>query len=236
MNLEFLQFLAQPAFVIPWYGVGVLAGVWVLYDTFTANRDVGPALKAAWPIIMLFFSVIGVVLYICSCRPKRIGSIRKRAGDEEAKRVHHEFVSDTWKKVVGSDIHCVGGDGLGIMSAMVITRMLGFPFWPEFWTEYAVGFTFGWFVFQIPAMRHMGHSWSAAIWNGGRAEFFSMMTVMVGMGLVMRSVTPSIVGSPPNPNAAAFWGIGALGLMVGAIFTYPMNWWLVAIGWKHGMT
>jgi hypothetical protein len=236
MNLEFLLFLAQPAFVIAWYGFGAIAGIWVLYDTFTANRDVGPALRAAWPIIMLFFSVIGVALYICSCRPKHIGSIRKRKGDEEAKRVHHEFVTDTWKKVLGSDIHCVGGDGLGIMSAMVITRLVGFPFWPEFWTEYVVGFAFGWFVFQIPAMRNMGHSWPAAIWKGGRAEFFSMMTVMVGMGLVTRFVTPSIVGFPPNPGTAAFWGIAALGLMVGSIITYPMNWWLVTIGWKHGMT
>ncbi|MGV8892355.1 MAG: DUF4396 domain-containing protein [Burkholderiaceae bacterium] len=236
MNFEFFQFLAQPAFVIPWYVFGAVAGIWVLYDTFTANRDVGPALKAAWPIIMLFFSVIGVALYIASCRPRHIGSIREREGDEAAKRVHHEFVTHTWKKVVGSDIHCVGGDGLGIMSAMVITRVFGFSFWPEFWTEYVVGFAFGWFVFQIPAMRHMGHSWLAAIWKGGRAEFFSMMTVMVGMGLVMIFVTPGIVASPPNPGTAAFWGIGALGLMAGFIITYPMNWWLVKIGWKHGMT
>jgi high-affinity Fe2+/Pb2+ permease len=63
-----------------------------------------------------------------------------------------------------------------------------------------------------------------------------MATVMVGMGLVMRFLTPIIVGQPPSPTAAAFWGIAALGLLVGFIFTYPINWWLVTIGWKHGMT
>lgn len=118
---------------------------------------------------------------------------------------------------------------------MVVTRLLGFSFWPEFWPEYVVGFIFGWFLFQAPAMHHMGMSWPTAIWKGGRAEFFSMATVMVGMGLVMRLVTPDIVGHPPMPDTAAFWGIGALGLLVGFIFTYPMNWWLVKIGWKHGM-
>ena len=25
-------------------------------------------------------------------------------------------------------------------------------------------------------------------------------------------------------------------LLVGFVFTYPINWWLVTIGWKHGMT
>jgi len=236
LNFEFLRFLVQPVFVIPWYGVGALAAVWILYDTFTANTHVSPALKAAWPIIVLFFSVIGLALYISSCRPKRIGSIKKQAGEDKAKRAHHEFTIDTWKKVVGSAIHCVGGDGLGIVSAMVVTRLLGFSFWPEFWTEYVVGFVFGWFLFQVPAMHHMGMSLPTAIWKGGRAEFFSMATVMMGMGLVMRLVTPGIVGHPPMPDTAAFWGIGALGLLVGFIFTYPMNWWLVKIGWKHGMT
>lgn len=234
MSFEFLGFLAQPVFVIPWYGLGAIGAVWVLYDTLTANRNVTPALKAAWPVIVVFFSVIGLALYILSCRPAHIRAIQTRSG-EEAKRVHHAFVADTWKRVVGSDIHCVGGDGLGIVSAMVVTRLFGFSFWPEFWTEYVVGFAFGWFLFQAPAMRHMGHSWPTAIWKGGRAEFFSMATVMLGMALVMRFVTPSLVERAPKPDTAAFWGFGALGLLIGFIVTYPMNWWLVKIGWKHGM-
>ena len=43
----------------------------------------------------------------------------------------------------------------------------------------------------------------------------SMITVMVGIGLVMRFLTPISVGDAPQPN--------------------PMNRWLVKIGWKHGM-
>lgn len=42
MNLQFLRFFAQPAFVIPWYVVDATAAMWVLYDTFTANRQVTP--------------------------------------------------------------------------------------------------------------------------------------------------------------------------------------------------
>ena len=236
MNLHVLQFLAQPAFVIPWYAFGAIAAMLVLSDTFTANRQVTPALKAAWPIIVLFFSVIGVVLYLRSCRPTHIGSIRNDAGAEGASTAHREFVAEKWKQVVGSDIHCVAGDGLGIVSAMIVMRLLGFGFWPEFWIEYVVGFAFGWFLFQAPAMHHMGMPWTAAIWKGGRAEFFSMATVMVGMGLVMRFLTPIIVGPPPSPATAAFWGIAALGLLVGFSLTNPVNWWLVTIGWKHGMT
>lgn len=235
MAFGFLRFLGDPAFVLAWYGFGLTAAAWVFYDTLTANRHVTPALKAAWPILVLFFSVIGLALYVWSCRPRRIGAVQRQEGDEPAERAHRAFASDTWKKVIGSDIHCVAGDGLGIMSAMVVTRLLEFSFWTEFWTEYVAGFLFGWFAFQATAMRHMGNSWPMALWKGGRAEFFSMITVMLGMGLVMRFVTPHVVGAPPKPETAAFWGFGALGLLAGFVLTFPMNWWLVRIGWKHGM-
>ena len=230
--MDFLYFLAKPWFVIPWYGVGVAGAAWVYYDSFYVNKGVNKALKYAWPIIIIFFSVIGILLYLWTCRPPRIG---KMSGEEEQK-VHHEYVSSSFKKVTGSAIHCVGGDGLGIMSAMVIARLAGFSFWEEFWFEYAVGFAFGWFIFQYIAMRNMGHGPLLSIYRGGRAEFFSMITVMVGMGLVMRLVTPHVVGEQPPPYTLSFWGFGALGLLAGFVLTLPMNAWLVKIGWKHGMS
>jgi len=141
----------------------------------------------------------------------------------------------SWKKVTGSVIHCVAGDGLGIITAMVVARLLDFPFWTEFWYEYVVGFAFGLFIFQTWAMHNMGNSLSSSLWKAGRAEFFSMITVMVGMGLVMRYITPAVVGHSPDPTEVAFWGFASLGMLVGFVFTYPMNWVLVSIGWKHGM-
>ncbi|GET25857.1 DUF4396 domain-containing protein [Prolixibacter sp. NT017] len=232
LNVTFLNFLENPSFVIPWYLVGAIAAIWVVWDVFKVNTRVNTALKYAWPIIMIFFSVIGLALYLITCRPPGIG---KKKGKDEID-YHHRYVSAKWKKVTGSVMHCVAGDGLGIMTAMVISRMIDLNFWPEFWFEYAVGFLFGWFIFQFIAMRKMADSTSKALWLAGRAEFFSMITVMVGMGLVMRFVTPEIAGLSPNPDTFTFWGFGALGLFVGAIFTFPMNWWLVSIGWKHGMS
>ena len=226
-----LSFLAEPGFVIAWYALGACAAAWVIYDEYNVNANVQPALKWAWPIIVLFFSVIGLAFYVWTCRPPHI----ERHRGDDAKRVHHAFVDTTFKKVTGSVIHCVGGDGLGIMSAMVLARVWRLAFWQEFWFEYAVGFAFGWFIFQYKAMRGMTDSPLMALWMGGRAEFFSMMTVMAGMGAVMAYVTPLAVGQQPSPATAAFWGFGALGLLAGYIVTYPMNYWLVRIQWKHGM-
>jgi hypothetical protein len=78
----------------------------------------------------------------------------------EAKmEAHRAYEKSEWRRVDGAVIHCVAGDGLGIMTAMVIARPTGMSFWQEFWFEYAVGFGFGWFIFQLKSMTMMTDSW-----------------------------------------------------------------------------
>jgi len=226
-----LQWMADAHFAIAWYAVSAISVLLVIYDSQTANSALNPPLKVAWPIIIFFFSIVGVALYLATSRPFDIATYR----DRHAKmRRFTQYSKPVWRKIIASATHCVGGDGLGIMTAMVLARVWGLSFWQEFWFEYLVGYLFGWFIFQTWAMRLHGNSWPISLWKGGRAEFFSMITVMIGMGLVMRFVTPAVVGMQPKPDTFAFWTFGALGLMAGFVLTYPMNWWLVAIGWKHG--
>jgi hypothetical protein len=231
LGFHFLQFLEYPPFVISWFVFGILAAVWLIVDEYKVNTYVQAVLKTAWPVILFFFSAIGLILYILSCRPPGIGKMHGK----KAEAYHHLYTSYQWKRVTGSVMHCIAGDGLGILSAMIMARFLRFDFWPEFWLEYTAGFIFGWLIFQYLAQRKMGHGIGESLWRAFRAEFFSMMTVMLGMGLVMYFVTPSVTGTRPLPDTYAFWGFVSLGLFVGMLFTYPMNWWLVRIGWKHGM-
>ena len=179
----------------------------------------------------MFFSFVGLILYLLTSRPPDLA----RLPSERRQQRFEQYARSRVRKVIGSVNHCVGGDGLGIVTAMVLARAWSFSFWQEFWFEYAVGFAFGWFIFQYKAMRGMASSAGEALWMAGRAEFFSMMTVMGGMGLVMAVVTPLVVGQQPHASTAAFWGFAALGLLAGWVTTLPMNYWLVTIGWKHGM-
>jgi len=38
-----------------------------------------------------------------------------------------------------------------------------------------------------------------------------------------------------DPILPSFWFVMSMGLLVGFILSYPMNWWLVAYHLKHGM-
>lgn len=232
MQFNFLTFLTNGLFVISWYASGVVLALWVIYDVLSVNTQVNKTLKIGWPIIMFFFSVIGLVMYIWTCRVPRIAYLK--AG--EKKKAHQRYVANTFSKVTGSVIHCVSGDALGIVTAMVISRYVGLHFWSEFTAAYITGFLFGLLLFQYPAMKSMGNTSAQALWKGGRAEFFSMITLMTGMGSVDKFIAPQLVSPPPLPTTYAFWGIAGFALLIGSALTYPMNWWLVSIGWKHGMS
>ncbi|WP_064735884.1 DUF4396 domain-containing protein [Azohydromonas australica] len=232
MSFNALSFLAEPGFVVPWYLFGALAAAWVIWDLRRVNTPLKTAIQWAWPIVVLFFSVLGLALYFATARAPGVARAR---GAEEKKRLHDAYEQSMLRRVNGAVIHCIAGDGLGIMTAMVIARVLEMSFWQEFWFEYAVGFAFGWFIFQLKSMKMMTDSTARALAMAFRAEFFSMLTVMGGMGAVMTWVTPAVVGMQPKPTTAAFWGFGMLGLLVGYVFTFPVNWLMVKVGWKHGM-
>jgi hypothetical protein len=61
------------------------------------------------------------------------------------------------------------------------------------------------------------------------------------MNLLMAGMVPTVmtlrmhIASAGNPLTPAFWFVMSMGLLVGFIVAYPMNWWLVANHLKHGM-
>jgi Domain of unknown function (DUF4396) len=101
--------------------------------------------------------------------------------------------------------------------------------------EYALGFGFGWSVFQSLFMRGMaGGSYMRALSSTFFPELLSMNCLMAGMVPAMTLAMKSAPGSH-NPSEPAFWFIMSMALLVGFMTAYPMNWWLVSRHMKHGM-
>jgi hypothetical protein len=132
-------------------------------------------------------------------------------------------------------MHCVAGDGLGIMAGAVIASQLHLHGAADIALEYVLGFGFGWSIFQALAMRGMaGGSYKRSLSMTFFPELLSMNFLMAGMVPTMTFGMKSVMAAM-NPLRPAFWFVMSMALLVGFITAYPMNWWLVSHHMKHGM-
>ena len=147
-----------------WFAEVVASFVFVASDI--ARTPESPVLKWGFVIVTLFTGPIGLVLYILSCREPLPG-------------LHAEYVRARWRQVVGSTMHCVAGDGIGILVAAAVLSPLRLPEWVNLLAEYGIGFLFGWTIFQALFMRGMvGGNYSLSLRKTFLPEFISMNGLM----------------------------------------------------------
>lgn len=132
-------------------------------------------------------------------------------------------------------MHCIAGDGVGILAGAVIAAYLTLSRPTDIALEYALGFGFGWTIFQALFMRDMaGGSYRRSLASTFMPELLSMNFLMAGM-MPIASLGRIAVGDNFEPLRPAFWFVMSMALLAGFIVAYPINWWLVARGLKHGM-
>jgi hypothetical protein len=204
-----------------WYILTAMAVVFVAIDIRTS--PVSPLMRWAFVLFTAYTGPIGAFLYVLGCREPLPGA-------------HADYVSARWRQVLGSTMHCVAGDGVGILAGAVIGSVLSLD-WPlAVALEYALGFGFGWAIFQSLFMRSMaGGSYWLALGRAFMPEFLSMNFVMAGMVLVAWLLWAAI-GGERSPLTAAFWFVMSMALLAGFVVAYPINWWLVSKNLKHGMS
>jgi Domain of unknown function (DUF4396) len=131
-------------------------------------------------------------------------------------------------------MHCVAGDGIGILAGAVIGAAVALPMAADIVLEYVLGFAFGWTIFQALFMRDMFGSYARSLKGTFTSELLSMNCLMGGM---MPVSSMAFAGDPAShdPTQPLFWFRMSLALMTGAVAAYPINWWLVAHHLKHGM-
>ena len=203
-----------------WFVLTGLSVVFIIIDIPKTPESV--ILKWAFVILVIFTGPLGAFFYVLGCREPLAGT-------------HEQYVSATWRQVLGSTMHCAAGDGLGIIAGAIIGALLHLSPWGDFALEYFLGFSFGWAYFQAFAMRDMvGGSYILSLKETFIPELVSMNLLMTGMIPTMRLMMPRIEGAG-DPLQPAFWFTMSMALIVGFILAYPMNWWLVANNMKHGM-
>lgn len=100
---------------------------------------------------------------------------------------------------------------------------------------YVLGFGFGWTIFQALFMRDMaGGSYSRSLASTFMPELLSMNFLMAGM-MPVATLGRTLLRLHPGPATPEFWFVMSMALTAGFVVAFPVNWWLVATGLKHGM-
>ena len=136
--------------IAAYLGISLLCALWVAYDTATGQPAIIPIMKVAWVLITLYLGVVGLILYLTSCR-------------EPAPGTHSQFVAPMWKQAVGSTVHCIAGDGIGIVIVAGVVSVTTLRWYEEFSLEYLAAFVSGWLLFQAVAMGRMMGGFRAAL-------------------------------------------------------------------------
>jgi len=208
--------------LVVWFALTLVSVAYVAYDAFTKNPEM-TVMKWGWILVTLYLGIIGLAMYVLSCK-------------EPGPGLHEEFVRPLWKQGMGSVIHCAAGDATGIIVAAAVTGALGLPMWVDLIVEYAAGFAFGLFIFQALFMRDMmGGSYRAALRQTLLPEWLSMNFMMAGMFPTMALLMMGRDMRAMEPSELVFWGTMAAGVAVGIVIAYPINFWMVSKGLKHGM-
>jgi ABC-type maltose transport system permease subunit len=203
-----------------WFILTAISVVFVATDIRKTPES--KVLKWGFILLTLYTGPFGAFLYVLGCREPLAG-------------LHERFVAVRWRQVLGSTMHCVAGDGVGILVGAVIGSVLSLAMLADIALEYVLGFGFGWTIFQALFMKDTaGGSYLRALHNTFIPELLSMNCLMAAMVPVAAIAKANVPGSE-SPLSAAFWFIMSMALLAGFIAAYPMNWWLVSNHLKHGM-
>jgi hypothetical protein len=197
-----------------WFVLAACAVLFVAIDIRSTPES--PVMKWGFVLVTAYTGVVGAFLYVLGCREPLPGT-------------HEQYVAAQWRQTLGSTMHCVAGDGVGILAGAVLAPVFGLTGLSEIALEYALGFAFGWMVFQALFMREMaGGSYRRSLASTFIPELLSMNLLMTGMVPTMMALK-MLLGRGAGPTTAAFWFVMSMALLVGSMVAYPMNWWLVAL-------
>lgn len=216
--------IVQPIdyFLVVWFALAALSVAYVAWDQFRNNPE-PVVMKWGFVLVTLYMGPIGLLMYVLADKEPRPGE-------------HEEFIKPLWKQGVGSTIHCVAGDATGIILAAAVTATLGLPMWIDLIVEYAAGFAFGLFIFQSLFMKNMmGGSYWENVRKSFMPESISMNLMMAAMAPVMSFLMMGRDMRAMDPSHLLYWGVMSAGVIVGFATAYPVNYWMVAKGLKHGM-
>ncbi|GAB4227061.1 MAG: DUF4396 domain-containing protein [Chlamydiales bacterium] len=206
--------------LIVWFSLLIVSLLYVIWHNL-AHNPVSWVQKLAWILVTAYTGIIGLLAYCFSCRTRK-------------GMTHEQSTKENWKQGINSEMHCLAGDATGIIVSAAIVYHFGLPNGIDLMIEYLSAFIVGLFIFQALMMVDMFQgNYFLAVKKTFFVETVSMNMVMVGMIPTM-VILMHLLPEGDNPWRPTFWFVMGIATVVGGVTAYPINYWLVNRGIKHG--
>lgn len=211
-------------------GIGLLSFIIVYVDINMGRYQGMPIMNLAWPITALYSGPLALIMYFIYGRAKKGDMIHNLNSGHQIKRRKKKH--PRWVQIYVSSTHCGAGCGLAdivseIMIYWVGITIFGHTIWASYFIDYGLALVFG-FVFQYFNIAPMHPDLSA--WEATKlsikADVLSLTTFQIGMYAWLLAVHFIFKGQL-NASSPLYWFMMQIGLTIGLITTYPVNYWLI---------
>ena len=175
----------------------------------------------------------------------------QRERDERKERRQSQHISEShgkgyhqrgpfWQSVFISDSHCGAGCTLGDIAGewlifTTATTIHGILLWPQYLVDFAFAYVLGIF-FQYLAIAPMrGLALGQGIIAAIKADTLSLTAFEVGLFGWMALMRFVLFQPPIHADSWVYWFMMQIGMILGFLTSYPVNWFLVRTGIKEAM-
>lgn len=212
-------------------GLALTCSVVVLHDMFVRGyRQQMWIMESVWPVSALYFGPLALPAYYWWGRP-----MSDRWHEEYGDPPKKSFSAITATGVSHCGAGCTLGDIIGATLVFFLGwEIAGLALWPEYFVDFALAFALGiaFQYFSIVPMR--GLSFRKGIKEAMKADSLSLVSFEVGlfgwMAFMQFVLYPHF-----HPDHAAYWFLMQIGMILGFVTSYPVNWWLIRRGTKEAM-
>lgn len=126
--------------MLMWWVLTIPSFLFVVIDIWRTTPE-SVVLKWAFVVLTAFTGPLGAFFYVLGCREPLRGD-------------HERYVATRWRQVLGSTMHCVAGDGIGIVVGAAIGGVLTLSFLARLSAGVLAGLRF--WVGLLPGVRSSG--------------------------------------------------------------------------------
>ncbi len=215
-------------FALPFLVLGGCTALMILKDLFRHPHPIA-VMNIIWPLTGLYMPFIGwLAWWYLGRKPSRQHKIALLIHDKRGQNANWQtiFISTSLSAAA-----CIFGD---IMTIPIVTLLKQFAIIPALWLQAIICVMISLIIgllFQFLAIRQREkHSFGRALLLALKTEIFPLLIYQLGIFIFMALALKFVLNQQINPLLVAFWFMLQLAIMIGFLFSWPANHFLIKRG------